>query len=803
MSVSPASSDEYGVHHLSYHLSQASLSDELYHLVLDKRWYQQSVGFDPSGSQYSEDIVWASQATVEQIDTKQLKNDVVLGSLLARPAALAWLSASFGQTARLLAIPVLEAMTRMGNVSQATRRAAMIPDPVRRAEAFIQIGVAAFTLNKVSTARERWSQAQEWLLNTPTDLFNEKLETLGQLIFTLAWAGQGEESSSLAARLQAEVEDELDQTGGITSASYIALARAWGATGEKEKALTAVHSLTGAREKIIALCAAVEGLLHIDQAQASEAIDIALNLAAETDDKAALSKLAIRLAEANRLSDAWQVVKNTNDIGVRTRILLAAANKALQKGDSAIGESLLTEAIETSTAAQSRDRLLLLAEIAFIGHLVTNKTIITNLLNLLKNDWQEMATELDSHALGVISLGFIVLGEIPEAEAAISSALIVKMPNDDWEENDALGTLADKLGLVGDNEGLVWILTRARERQTAWQQAELAYRIANAVTEAGENTLAREARQLMKAAARGETRALPGENACGILAVWHAKKQDMVAARQLIEQAITRLTADPDSADALSYLALTLAHGQVKDLASYVLQKALDVLHQEVDPGTLARATGTAAEVAAVLEDMKTLLSLKAVAKEIDDDWLRAEALFWIAGWQALMAYYGEARQTYVEAAVSGSWQPLDSTDIEIALNRETLDWIVVTAEDVGWPSTTAAAIFAGLALAMASPKQSWIEEGLLAIGQITEGYNHIRAICHRLLLKEATQLSKQPDTAIKYWENALEYNHDRDIGETWAVIDACLPILYNQFGQPFVTSLWQELAKARNILLA
>lgn len=801
-SVLPISDDAYAFQHLSYHLFQAGLGDKLYHLVLSREWYQQSAGFDPSGWQYGEDIRRAFQATVGQIETNLFTNYTgTLGTFLARPAVLAWLSASFGQTAKLLSIPVLEAMTRLGDVEQANRRAEMMPDPVRRAEAFIRIGEAAFALGRYMEAQATWTQAQELLLSTPTDLFNEKLEALGQLTRVLVRAGMIGEASTLAVKLQAEVEDETKQAGGVTSAAHIALASAWGAIGEKEKALTAVRSLIGTRDKILAFCAAAEGLLNMNQAQALAVLDMALNLVVETGDKTALSRLALRLAEADRLSDAWQVAGDTNDIDLRSRIFLAAAKTALRQGDTTIGESLLAEAIQAAVTAGPKERLLFLAEIASAGHLIPNEKITANLLNLIKGRWQEFATEWDSRALGILSLGLLALGDAPEAEATISTALNLRLPNDDWEENDALGELAGKLGEVGDSDGLAWILTLAKERQTAWQQAELAYHVARAATETGDTALTNEAEQLMEAAALGKTEAISGANARGILAVWKANKQDMTTAQQLVKQAIAQLKEDPDCADALAYLALTLAHGRVPELASYVLQQTIDVLQQEFDPNMLARAIGTAAEVAATLDDSITLHLLKTTAKTIDDDWLQAEALFWIAGWQAVLGDDDEARQTYMNAAVSGTWQPLDPTDIKEAWNDSNIDWIVEIAQDVGWPSTTAAAIFAGMALAMAKPQPGWIEDGLLAIDQITEGYNHIRAICHHLLLKAATQLSEQPVSAIKYWENALEYNRGRDIGEAWAVVGACLPIFYRQFGQSFVTSLWQELARARRIL--
>lgn len=563
MSYSPIH-DKYGFQHLSYHLSQAGLSDELYHLVVSKDWYQQSIDFDPSGRQYGEDVRWSFQATVEQIEAHlQTGHDSALASLLARPAALAWLSANFGQVAKPISTPLLEAMTRQGDVEQARRRAEMMPDPVRRAEALTRIGEAALTLGQHTEAREAWIRAQELLLSTPTDFFNEKLEILRQLTRALARTGQSEEVLSLAARLQVEVEAEIERAEGVTSTAYVALTGAWGALGDKRKALTAAKELTNAGDQITALCATAQGLFDVDERQALVVLDAASDLVSETRDKAALSALTLRLAEADGLPDAWRLVGDADTVSTRSRLLLTAARGAFRRDDPVTGEALLTEAIKAAlTAEPEKDCLLLLAELASEGRLVPNEEVSTNLLGLLKERWPEFAPEWDSRALGTVALGLLALGDAPEAEAAVSAALKWKLPNDDWEENDALGELAGMLGEVGDSDGLAWILARARERRMAWQQAELANSVARAAAETGDTALACKAEQLMEAAALGKTRGLPGANAGRILAVWHIAKQNVATARQLVEQSVAELKESPDGAGALAYLALTLAQAR-------------------------------------------------------------------------------------------------------------------------------------------------------------------------------------------------------------------------------------------------
>jgi hypothetical protein len=146
-------------------------------------------------------------------------------------------------------------------------------------------------------------------------------------------------------------------------------------------------------------------------------------------------------------------------------------------------------------------------------------------------------------------------------------------------------------------------------------------------------------------------------------------------------------------------------------------------------------------------------------------------------------------------------WEPVNPADIEAALETGHMEWVVEIASDIGWPTAKSAAIFAGLGITLEKPGPRWIEGALLAIDNIMEGYNSVRTICHRMIIRKITGEPDQLEAALKYWLGALEHNRKRDSGEAWTVIAAALPLFYEQFGRSFTGSLWLELAQAHQLL--
>jgi len=382
--------DEYAARYLSYHLHEAGMSDDLYHLVVTKEWYRCSLDFASSGQLYREDIRRAFLAAVDQIESMYHTNNVsAIGKYLVRPAVLAWISASLVQIMKRVPSSVLEAMMRLGETDPAMQRAETIPDPFNRAKAMIHIGQTIFELGGHAEANTLWNQAQELLLSSPTDFFNEKFEALGQLVCARARAGQLEEASLLADKFRTEVEGE---ERGVVSTTRIALVSAWGALGKIERILAAALAITNNEDQITALCGAAGNMLLIDRPGAMKILDKALGLFPGIKDRKALSKLARVLAEAGRLTDAWRVAGKNVGTGERSRILVAAARGDLQSENLVTGRQWLTEAFKTVlTVEAEEERLLLLVELARLGHPIVNGNIADRLLVQINHLWNKSA----------------------------------------------------------------------------------------------------------------------------------------------------------------------------------------------------------------------------------------------------------------------------------------------------------------------------------------------------------------------------------------------------------------------------
>ena len=796
--------DPYCLRHLCLHFHDADLADDLYGLVTGRRWLNCSTKFDPSGLQYRQDIDLAFKAAAGQ-EALYLKNDGDADAArnLVRPAALAWLSGNYGQSARLVSIYVLEAMVQLGEVEQAIRRAKGIPDSIARIEALVRVGRAAFEIGRQSKACTVWSQAQELLEAMPLDFFNEKLSAMAGLSEALLHAGQEENARAVAMALEAEVMDKTKQEGNIVSTTPMALVGTWGGLGEKERVLKAVGSLTDTESRIRALSAAAAKALLLNRETAFEFLELARKRVSEIDSPAAKFELALALAEAGRKFDALQVAGEKLEHEQYLRLSVALARGYLTRGETRSGICVLTEAIRQAAAQKPcKKHLRFIADLASLALLHKNIRL-SGVRALISSIQDEFAAELNYDDLGIIAFGLAAFGDEQSAKKAVSKALNWKSPTDDWQENEALSTLAELLGQTGELEGLTWILTLVKNRREAWQQAELAYHLARAFRTTGNDAKAVEAERIMQTAAQGTNDSAWRLNAQGILAAWHTlddKSASVNAGRELALQTAKAIQDRDNSPDDLIELAKTLACRNAPVAAKSILTRAIGAIQKETDVNTLARAIGAAAELAVTLAKTGTIPWLLQLARSIDDDWLQAEALFWIAGWEASVGGFRRAQKIFGEAATKGLDTPLSSNRIEKIWRQGDLEMVEEIAQDIGWPSTVAAAIFSGLMLAMETPEPIRIMRGLETLDHLTEGYNYIRSVCHRRLVQAADTLTGQGTTVIHYWIGALEHNKERDMGEVWAVIGACLPILAFRFGNTFIRSLWGELSRVQDL---
>lgn len=792
--------DVYGHRHLAEHLFRAGLQDELYRLVTSPIWHQTTGQFDPNGRQYIADIRWAFRAIEASLvaGTESVRS-TLLGKSSARLAALGWLSASLGQAAAQIPIPVLEAIGRLGDVEQALQRSESISAPMRRAQALTCIGSVAFDAQQHIRAHSIWAEAWDILRRTPTDIFNDRYEAWAQLAQAIAQTGQIEWARSVLTELTIEVE--LTRPDAITMSTYITLSEAWGIVGDREQALAIAQKPDDLDSRASALCAAAYGLAKSSGTIDGELLKAAIESIPQIHNQAVWSQLAELLARAGRLAEARQFVTAENKTERHIRILWAAAQEALDRGEIKEGEQLLKEGIaELQILGTARQRLQYLAQLSRWRLLGPTSEVSNELLVKLRGEWQEHMDEVDPDLLGEVALGLIALGDLATAQKAVWRALRLEHSQDNWEEADGLALLAQICADAGDEDGIKWTLQRAHQRTDSWQQAEIAYNVARAARHIGNRELYVQAEQLLVAAANKETGTHWRPNVRGVLAAWQAMMAGLPESAQiLIDTTVTELSREGEL-DNLALLARTLAAAGCPAAAD-VLRYILNVISNESDLNTQARVIGTAAEAAALIPDRMILDAFRTKAKAIQVDWLRAEALFWISGWQSTLKVYAESRQTYLDAVSSGLWEPTAPSSIAAAWTAGHSEWVHDVASRAGWPSTTAAAAFAGLALMCEKLPRGWFEASLVALEDIPVEHSQTRGKCHRLIIQSAAQLPNEPMTVLRYWISALNLSLSRDVGEIWSCIGACAPILFSQVGSSFIKALWTELVNIYGLL--
>ena len=802
--------DPYGFQHLSAHLFDVDLDDDLYRVTTLSGWCSASIRFDPSATLYRQDLDRAFKAAVRNIEPNDQPVEAqATAPIMVQPMVLAWLSSRHGQASRLVSSLALVAMARLGDVEQAIRRAENIPDPILRSQALIQVGGFLVITGKKSKALSLFFRAKEILWKSQKVFFDDKLSTLALLTGALINADRQRDAHALAILVESEVEAETARTGGstLTSADHIDRASIWGHFGDKQRVLAAAAPWDDTQFLIGALAAGAKSAFKRHPNLANALLDTAQGQAMKNRQPPIEYELALVLAGVGRMAEALRVAGvNPTEIG-GIRLSAACAMGAIQMGDTENGHLMLAETIAAALALEpSPKQLPLIEELAWFGLRTNNGMLFKDLAGRIAKIQGMFSSELSSSDLGCIAFAMAVFGDERLARAAVDAALNWQPMVDIWEENTALRILAELLGIEGDREGLAWILMRAAKCREGWQQAELASALVSAFRTADDTARAAEAEKIMCDAALGKNSSAWRINAKGVLAVWAAKEPESSSKKKdhtIVTEIVTQIQKDNNSPDDLSCLAQTLAEGGARNLAQMVLSHTIAAIKSETDPNTVARTIGAAAETAALIKDAAIIGPLSQIAKTIEDQWLQAEALFWLAGWQTQLDDWHDAQKNYYEAAATGLERPMQFKKIELIWKRGALEYVEDVAVDIGWPSTLAAALFSGLMLAMQTPKADCILQGLQILEKMTEGYNHIRYVCHRVLVRAAVKLADQGVTAIRYWIDALAYNKIRDEDELWAVIGACLPVLYTRFGGTVTRLLWTELARVQGLRAA
>ncbi|MBT3338394.1 MAG: hypothetical protein HN975_10810 [Anaerolineae bacterium] len=795
--------DPYAARHLVAHISRTKNTRKLYDLVISQDWRQISSGFDPSLRLINEDIELAFRviegAVFNPLDSEKPK---LLEFHLASLSALAWLSARLGQSAGTLTPGMLEAITRLGDSEQALRRALTIPDIINQARCMIQIGLGAFETNQHAFANQVWEQAYNFLAYAPADFFNYAFETQSQFVYVLAKTGKFRRAAKLAQEIDDSVRRGVDLAEGVVSTTQIALAKAWASVGGVEKSIQAAREPGDVDNLLSGIYEAVGAQQVIYQKVSPLFLETALSLRAELSGSESLRKLTEILALCGQVESAFELMREEN-LANKAWILRAGLTYALAKGDGEL-LSIFSHQIleEISKSPGSVERLTEYAALILGSHQDTAGGELQILLPGLREDFDQWHHQLDRERLSRCALAFLWLGDETRAQQAVSQALQIELPVDDWDETYALIGFAQRFGNERDGDRLASILSWSRSRTDDWQRSEVEVAVAKAALQMGEDAMVQDATESLFQTASDAQVVSKHPNLLGALAVWYGIKNNDLQhpkVRDSVKKALDYLKSDPDDVDAIAYLGLTLAENGLEDWARKMLTQAIQLLHKENDPNTVARAIGTIANLAAILKDKDALGELQKISLAGDDEWLNAEGLFWVSGWWAVLNEGEKARQLFMQALQLGAWEGIEEQKIELAWDDPTqVDQLLLAGKYIGWPSTKVAELFAALAILVADPKEWHITFGIDVLETIPEAYSEKRSLCLKLLAEADEKTRTQPHGIVQLTVKALHQSKSRHTGEVWAVLRSCVPHLCAHLNEKLSLQIWDELEKVR-----
>ncbi|GAB6904216.1 hypothetical protein DESC_720071 [Desulfosarcina cetonica] len=791
--------DDYSLRHLSDHLSVLQRAGSLYRLVTHPRWLARSAEIDASELLYKQDIDRACLVSGQRLDQHPEPSKSDLTTALVRPAVLAWLSGNWGLLANRVSTSALEALALWGELSQALDRAQRYPNPIQRARALIRIGDVACRMNYGNVAHGAWKQARELLLASHFDFFNKDLEALALLTQSLANAGWAAEARNVGKIIETRIAKEIEWSGGVNSSAHVAQVAAWGVLGRKEAILGYVEDLENDRRRYAALVTAARKALSNHPGLAQELLDRALALHSEKQPSQDIFNLAIVLAESGRPDECEKIIGDRLSEEKHARLTVAYAKSAFMKNNLHIGRDFLKRAIASAVSLSPDAALRVVKDLINCEPALAPANHDPGVTDLIARIRQDDRARLIGSDLGVVALGLTLFSDRLQAREAIAAALDWRPSIDGWQEVSTLCRLATILGRRGDRQGLDWIMIRLGKCRNSWPQAELARALAAAYREAGNETQARQAETILQAAAMGTNDTEWRLNAKGVLALWHAARNQPDSKRiacDMITALLDEMARGNSAPDDLAGLALTLAEGGRGDLSDGVFERTVDAIRAEPDSNTVARTIGTASEAAVLAERPAIMDRLIPLARGIEDSYLQAEALFWLAGWKARAQSWRESRQLFHEATEKGLDTSVSLDRIEDISNGGGLDEVQNIALAIGYPPTLAAAIFSGLMMALEKPDLESVLSSLPVLGHMIEGYDHFRYLCHRYHFAALDRLPDRKNNLIRYWAAALELNRKKDADEVWAVIAAGLPTLVSRFGSRLAKLLCAELSR-------
>lgn len=799
------SNDKYGYFHLTKHLSRAGKINELFNLVTNSDWKKNSGHFDPSNHLYQNDINISIDSIKQHILSRgKHVEGIGLPQKLSWLTALCWISAQIGQQAIQASHFVLETLSRLGETQQSVDRAKSNPDPIRRAESLIWIGLSAFELGGTQMAKRVWDNAYELLKSSPPDLFNENLEVLGDLVYVLSLAGETNKARIIASELETITKTEADGAGGITSGARYAQVKSWASVYETSKALEYINQFTDSKDQLKALWEAATAQANCAHQVNDELLAVANTLIGQLDEDPLLAQYAEVLAISGYIEESWKIFDKEPSQKEKAWILRNYTLFLFSQKDPK-AEIYCKRSVEIAESVSDPiSRLELCAGLIlgkrrdFIGH------NFIGLLPVMQEDFDGSSDQLTVNMLSQLSLAFCILGDSYRAGLATEKAINFGYVTEDWDEAYTFMEFIKEFGQTRDTHRISQVWELATQRKDLWQKAEILVTILSSLIGTENNVVWEDIVNNLKEISDDNKSLTNHPNALGALVIWKSLPQlNNLNAEALgtLNQALVYISQHDDQADMFAYLALTLVQNGLFDYANRAIEKSFDALDVEGDPNTLARVIGTITQVSVYLGNLDMLVRLEDIASKISDEWLQAEGLFWISGALGLLGFEEKSKDVFAQAFQMGMWQEVDLISVNMSWkDLDNADAFFSAFEYIGWPSTKVAMIFSWLAILLIHPRLWHLELGIRAIDFIPEEYSEKRALCIYLLASKLDQISTDKEHIVEIYSGMLDLSKDRHTGEVWAALRGCFPYLKKHMGDEFFKLTWDELFHVRNL---
>lgn len=800
-----ASNDKYGYFHLTKHLSRAGKISELYNLVTNSDWKKNSGDFDPSNNLYQNDINISIDSIKQHILSRGKDVEGIdLSQKLSWLTALCWISAQIGQQAIQVSHFVLETLSRLGEIQQSVDRAKKIPDPIRRAECLIWIGLSAFELGRAQMAKMVWENAYELLKSSQPDLFNENLEVLGDLVYVLSLVGETDKARIIANELEIITKMESDRAGGVTSSARYAQVKSWASVYETSKALEYINQFPESKDQFKALWEAATVQANCAHQVNDELLAVANALIRQFDEDPLRTQFAEVLAISGYIEESWKILDKEPSPLEKAWILRNYTLFLFSRNDPK-ADLYCKRSIEIAkSVSDPLSRLELCAGLIlgkrrdFIGH------HFTGLLPTMQEDFDGSLDQLTVNMLAQLSLAFCILGDSYRAGLATEKAMNFGYITEDWDEAYTFMEFIREFGQARDVHRISQVWKLAIQRKDLWQKAEILVTILISLIGTENKVVFGDIVNNLKEISEDNKSLTDHPNALGALVIWKSLSRLNnldVEALDTLNQALAYISQHDDQADMFAYLALTLVQNGLFDYANQVIEKSFGALDVEDDPNTLARVIGTLTQVSVYLGNPEMLVRLEGIVSKISDEWLQAEGLFWISGALGLLGFEEKSKAVFMHAFQMGMWQEVDLTSVNMSWkDLHNADTFFSAGEYVGWPSTKVAMIFSWLAILLIHPHPWHLELGMQAIDFIPEEYSEKRALCTYLLASKLDQISPDKEHIVEIYSGMLNSSKDRHTGEVWAVLRGCFPYLKKHMGNDFFKLTWDELFRVRNL---